>query len=57
MKFSEWATLVVMIIQKDRSVRLYGHYKVTVNQATETDTQPLTWIEDMLALQAGGITI
>ena len=25
--FSEWATPVVLIIQKDRSGRLYGHYK------------------------------
>ena len=53
-KFSEWATPVVPIIKKDGSVRLCGDYKVTVNQATETDTYPLPRIEDMLASLAGG---
>ena len=53
-KFSEWATPVVPIIKKDGSVRLCGDYKVTVNQATETDTYPLPRIGDMLASLAGG---
>jgi hypothetical protein len=53
-KFSEWATPVVPIMKKDGSVRLCGDYKITVNQATETDTYPLPRIEDMLASVAGG---
>ena len=54
MQFSEWATPVVPIIKKDGSVRLCGDYKVTVNQASKTDTYPLPVIEDMLASLAGG---
>ena len=41
-------------MKKDGSVRLCGDYKITVNQATETDTYPLPRIEDMLASVAGG---
>ena len=56
-KFSEWATPVVPIIKKDGSIRLCGgDYKVTVNQATETDTYPLPRIEDLLTSLAGGIS-
>ena len=54
-KFSEWATPVVPIMKKDGSIRLCGDYKITVNQATETDTYPLPRIEDMLASMARGI--
>ena len=56
-KFSEWATPVVPIMKKDGSVRLCGDYKITVNQATETDTYPLPRIEDMLASVAGGTVL
>ena len=41
-------------MKKDGSVRLCGDYKITVSQATETDTYPLPRIEDMLASVAGG---
>ena len=52
--FSEWATPVVPVIKKDGSVRLCGNYKVTLNQATLTDTYPLPRIDDMQASLAGG---
>ena len=52
--FSEWATPVVTVTKKDGSVRLCGDYKVTLNQATLTDTYPLPRIDDMLASLAGG---
>ena len=52
--FSEWATPVVPVIKKDGSVRLCGDYKVTLNQATLTDTYPLPRIDDMLASLSGG---
>ena len=54
MKYSEWATPVVPVIKKDGSVRLCGDYKITVNQATETDTYPLPRIEEMLTSVGGG---
>ena len=53
-KYSEWATPVVPVMKKDGSLRLCGDYKVTVNQATETDTYPLSRIEEMLMSVGGG---
>ena len=53
-KFSNWATPVVPIMKKDGSVRLCGDYKITVNQASETDTYPLPRIDEMLSSVAGG---
>ena len=52
-QFSDWATPVVPVIKKDGSVRLCGDYKITVNQATETDTYPLPVIEELLAVVSG----
>ena len=54
MKYSEWATPVVPVMKKDGSVRLCGDHKITVNQATETDTYPLPHIEEMLTSVGGG---
>ena len=52
--FSEWATPVVPVLKKDGSVRLCGDYKVTLNQATLTETYTLPRIDDILASLAGG---
>ena len=41
-------------MKKDGSVRLCGDYKITVNQASETDTYPLPRIDEMLSSVAGG---
>ena len=54
MTFSEWATPVVPVIKKDGSVRLCGDYKVTLNQATLTETYLLPRIDEMLASLSGG---
>jgi hypothetical protein len=52
--FSEWATPVVPVLKKDGSVRLCGDYKVTLNQATLTESYTLPRIRDMLASLSGG---
>ena len=36
-KFSRWAAPIVPIMKKDGSIRLCGDYKITVNQATNTE--------------------
>lgn len=41
-------------MKRDGSVRLCCDYKITVNQASETDTYPLPRIDEMLSSVAGG---
>ena len=48
---AKWATPVVPILKKDGLCR---DYKVTVNQATNTESYPLPTIEDLLASLSGG---
>ena len=54
LKHSEWAAPVVPVVKRDGTIRLCGDYKVTVNQATNTDTYPLPRIEEVLATLSGG---
>lgn len=53
-KHSEWAAPVVPVTKRDNTLRLCGDYKVTVNQATNTETYPLPRIEEVLATLSGG---
>ena len=39
--FSEWATPLVCVPKADGSVRVCGDYRVTVNQAINTDQHPI----------------
>ena len=36
-QFCDWATPIVPVVKKDRSVRICGNYKFTINQAAKTD--------------------
>lgn len=53
-KHSEWAAPVVPVVKKDNTIRLWGDYKLTVNQAATTETYPLPWIEELMATLSGG---
>lgn len=53
-KHSEWAAPVVPVVKKDNSIRLCGDYKITVNQATTTETYPLPRIEELMSTLSGG---
>ena len=53
-KDSEWGAPTVPVQKRDMSLRLCGDYKVSVNQATETDTYPLPRLEELLATLSGG---
>ncbi|RXN38376.1 putative protein K02A2.6-like protein [Labeo rohita] len=52
--YSEWAAPVVPVIKKDSTICLCGDYKVTVNQAANTEVYPLPRIEEVLATLSGG---
>jgi len=51
---SDWATPIVPVVKQDRSVGICGDYKIIVNQAAKTESNPLHKIEDIFALLAGG---
>ncbi|XP_019711498.1 uncharacterized protein K02A2.6-like [Hippocampus comes] len=53
-KHSEWAAPVVPVPKRDGGLRLCGDYKITVNQAINTETHPLPRIEEVLATLCGG---
>ena len=53
-ELSEWAAPIVPVVKPDQSIRICGDFRLTVNQALETERYPLPKIEDILASLAGG---
>ena len=51
---SQWATPIVVIPKADKSIRICGDYKVTVNRCVESQQYPLPSAEDIFATLAGG---
>ncbi|XP_056132701.1 uncharacterized protein K02A2.6-like, partial [Lampris incognitus] len=51
---SQWAAPIVVVPKSDKSIRICGDYKVTVNQSVEEETYPLPNAEDLFATLAGG---
>ena len=53
-EFSEWATPIVPIVKSDKTVRICGDYKVTVNRVSKLDNYPILKTEDLFAVLGGG---
>ena len=53
-QFSDWAAPIVPVVKKDRTIRICGDYKVTLNRAAKVDTYPLPRIEDLFAILGKG---
>ena len=53
-QFSSWAAPVVPVVKKSGKVRLCGDYKLTINQASPTNTSPLPTVDELYANLAGG---
>lgn len=53
-RFSEWAAPIVPIVKPDKSIRICGDYKVTVNRASKLENYPIPKTEDLLATLGGG---
>ena len=51
---SEWATPLVIVPKSNGKLRVYGDFKVTINQCVETKTYPLPTTDDIFARLAGG---
>lgn len=52
--FADWAAPIVPIVKEDGSVRICGDYKLTVNQATKLESNPVPRVEDLFACLSGG---
>ena len=53
-KHSAWATPIVPVLKKNGKVRICGDYKLTVNQASPTETYPLPLIDELFTSMSGG---
>ncbi|CAC5366945.1 unnamed protein product [Mytilus coruscus] len=53
-EFSEWAAPIVPMIKPDKSVRICGDYKVTINQVSKLDNYPIPKTDDLYATLSGG---
>ncbi|KAL5497149.1 hypothetical protein EMCRGX_G013571 [Ephydatia muelleri] len=53
-ELSEWAAPIVPVVKPDQSIRICGDFRLTVNQALETEQYPLPKNEDIFASLAGG---
>ena len=52
--FSDWAAPIVPVLKGDKSVRICGDFKMTVNKVSKLDRYPIPKIEDLFAKLAGG---
>ena len=55
-QYSDWAAPVVTLMKADKTVRLCGDYKLTVNQVTKLDRYLLPRIEELYAQLGNGTT-
>ena len=55
-QFAEWAAPIVPVVKPDKSVRVCGDFKLTVNKASQLDSYPIPKAEDLFATLAGGIS-
>ncbi|XP_048770361.2 uncharacterized protein K02A2.6-like [Ostrea edulis] len=53
-KYSEWATSIVVVAKRDGTVRICGDFKVTLNPNIEIDQYPLPRVDDIFSSLAGG---
>ena len=52
--FSDWVAPIVPVLKGDKSVRICGDFKMTVNKVSKLDRYPIPKIEDLFAKLAGG---
>ncbi|XP_060742372.1 uncharacterized protein K02A2.6-like [Tachysurus vachellii] len=53
-KHSEWAAPVVPVLKPDKTVRLCGDYKLTVNRVSKLEQYPIPRLDDLFATLSGG---
>ena len=55
-QISEWASPIVPVIKPDKSVRICGDFKQTVNPVSRLDKYPIPKVEDLFVKLTGGCT-
>ena len=50
---SDWAAPIVPVLKGNKSVRISGDFKITVNQVSKLDRYLIPRVEDLLASLAG----
>ena len=53
--FSDWAAPIVPVMKSDKSVRICGDFKLTVNRVSKLDRHPIPKVEDLFAKLSGGV--
>ena len=47
-QFSDWAAPIVTVVKPDKTVRICGEYKVTVNEVSKLDNYPIPKMDGLL---------
>ena len=53
--FSDWAAPIVPVMKPDRSIRICGDFKCTVNRVSKIDRYPIPKIDDLFSKLSGGV--
>ena len=53
-QYADWAAPIVPVLKTDKSIRICGDFKLTVDRASKLDRYPIPKIEDLFAKIAGG---
>ena len=53
---SPWAAAIVPVLKQDKSIRICGDYKLTVNKAAKIDSYPIPKLEDLFSKLGGSTT-
>lgn len=53
-EFADWAAPVVPVVKQNGTIRVCGDYKLTINQASHTESYPLPRVEDIFSALGGG---
>ena len=53
--YSDWAAPIVPVMKADKSIRICGDFKLTVNRVSKLDRYPIPKIEDLFTKLTGGV--
>ena len=53
-QYAEWASPIVPVLKADKTIRVCGDFKQTINPVSPLDSHPIPKVEDLFASFAGG---